>query len=395
MAAPLVKTKTPGVYRRGSRYVFSYRVEGKQRWESCRTLEEARRAKAARHTDIGRGEFEQQSRLSLEGYARDWIERYHGRGRRGFREDTRDDYRRQLDQYVFRYFPARTKLTEVSPSKVAGFVGWLCDPSKHDGRELADGTVRNVMAPLRACLATAVREGLIRSNPARDIDLPHRAALDSDEENVRPLTRDQLDMFLRVVPVRWRTFFDLLAVTGVRISEAIALEWRHVELDGSTPHVKVRQRIVRAKVGPPKSRHGRRDVPIPHSLVVELRRQRADTEWAADTDPVFPSTTGTVLMPSNVFSRSLKPAAGEAGVPWIGFHTFRHTCASMLIAEGRNIVQVSRWLGHHSPAFTLTRYAHLMDGDIGSPLELGANKVQTGPTPLDAIPRVGVLAESL
>jgi hypothetical protein len=41
MAAPLVKTKTPGIYRRGSRYVFSYRdPEGKQRWESCRTLDE-------------------------------------------------------------------------------------------------------------------------------------------------------------------------------------------------------------------------------------------------------------------------------------------------------------------------------------------------------------------
>jgi integrase len=110
---------------------------------------------------------------------------------------------------------------------------------------------------------------------------------------------------------------------------------------------------------------------------------------------VFPSTTGTVLMPSNVFSRSLKPAAGEAGVPWIGFHTFRHTCASMLIAEGRNIVQVSRWLGHDSPAFTLTRYAHLMDGDIGEPLDVGANKVQTDPTPLDAIRGLDVLAESL
>jgi hypothetical protein len=55
MAAPLEKTRTPGVFKRGSRYVFSYRVDGKQRWESCRTLEEARRAKAARQTDIGRG----------------------------------------------------------------------------------------------------------------------------------------------------------------------------------------------------------------------------------------------------------------------------------------------------------------------------------------------------
>jgi len=62
MAAPLVKTRTPGIYERRSRYVFSDRVEGKQRWVSCRTLDEARRAEAALRTDIDRGEFKERSR---------------------------------------------------------------------------------------------------------------------------------------------------------------------------------------------------------------------------------------------------------------------------------------------------------------------------------------------
>jgi integrase len=397
MAAPLVKTRTPGIFKRGSRYVFSYRLNGKQRWESCRTLEDARRAKAARQTDIGRGEFEERSRTTLREYASEWVDRYQGRGRRGFRDTTRHDYKRHLDQYAFRYFPAKTKLTEITPSALAGFVGWLCDPAKQDGRELADSTLRNILAPLRACLGTAVREGLIRSNPTRDIDLPNRPAIEDAEENVRALTREQLDTFLRVAPERWRTFFRLLAATGIRISEAIALEWRHVQLDGSSPHVKVRQRIVRGTVGPPKSKHGRRDVPIPHALALELRQRRADTEWPRDTDPVFPSTTGSVILPYNLFRRILKPTAEEAGVPWVGFHAFRHTCASMLIADGRNIVQVSRWLGHHSPSFTLSVYASLMDEGIGAPLDLtSANKVQTDPTPtnattaIDSIPQTAI-----
>ena len=65
MAAKLEKTRTPGIFKRGSRYVFSYRVSGKQRWESCRTLDEARRRKAARQTDLVRGEFEERSRITL------------------------------------------------------------------------------------------------------------------------------------------------------------------------------------------------------------------------------------------------------------------------------------------------------------------------------------------
>jgi integrase len=51
-----------------------------------------------------------------------------------------------------------------------------------------------------------------------------------------------------------------------------------------------------------------------------------------------------------------------------GFHTFRHTVASRLFEEGRNVVQVQRWLGHHSASFTLDTYVHLLDNDLGEPL---------------------------
>ena len=73
-------------------------------------------------------------------------------------------------------------------------------------------------------------------------------------------------------------------------------------------------------------------------------------------------------MQGNVFRRVLKPAREAACLGWVGFHAFRHTCASMLFAEGRNAVQVQRWLGHHSAAFTLATYVHLLDGDLGTPL---------------------------
>jgi integrase len=99
-----------------------------------------------------------------------------------------------------------------------------------------------------------------------------------------------------------------------------------------------------------------------------LRASRSAAEWHEDDDLVFPSATGTPMLPENRHRRALKPAAEEAGVPWAGFHCLRHSCASMLNADGRNIVQVSRWLGHHSPSFTLEVYAHLMDDGVGRAL---------------------------
>jgi len=234
--------------------VFSYRVDGKQRWESCRTIDEARRLKAARATDIERGEFEPRSRVTLHEYAREWVERYQGRGRRGFREGTRADYRRQIEQYICRYFPARLRLTEITPSKIAGFVAWLCDEQAQK-RLLSDATVRNIMAPLRACLTTAVREGLIRSNPARDVDLPHRPTVeDMEDDEAKAMSRDELAEMLALVPEQWHLFFWFLAATGVRISEAIALQWRHLEIDAPVPYVKVRRALVKGRMGPPKSR---------------------------------------------------------------------------------------------------------------------------------------------
>jgi integrase len=310
------------------------------------------------------------------------------------------------------------RLTEVTPSAVAGFVAWLCDdqaqgkrtaeerrkakakklgvppaslPLTDDGEppepvRLSDKTIRNTLGPLRACLASAVREGLLRSNPAREVDLPHRPGIEADGEVVRALTRKQLETFLRVAPERHRLLFEVLAATGLRISEAVALQWQHVHLDGSSPHVKVRRAIVRDTLGPPKTSYSRRDVPISEGLVVKLRTVRRDSEWPDAEHPVFPSLSGSPLQPDNLRRRSLKPAAEEAGVPWAGFHTLRHTCASLLFAEGRNAVQVQRWLGHHSAAFTLATYVHLLDDDLGAPLTLpGANRVLTAPTPLDTV----------
>jgi integrase len=242
------------------------------------------------------------------------------------------------------------------------------------------------MAPLRACLATAVREGLIRSNPAREADLPHRPSAEDSEEEIRAMSREELSALLSLIPARWQTLFWLLAATGLRISEAIALHWKHVQLDGSSPHVKVRRALVRGRLGPPKSSYGRREVPLANTLVVALRKHRHDSEWPGDGDLVFPARNGSPLIPGNLSRRVVKPAAEEANLPWVAFHAFRHTCASMLFAEGLNAVQVQRWLGHHSPSFTLATYVHLLDRDIGEPLALPnvLTQVQTDPTPSHA-----------
>ena len=196
MGARLERTRHPGIYRRGSRFVVVYRAGGKQRKESVRTLVLARQLKARRVAQVADGEFHEQTRIRLHEYAREWVGCYQGRGRRGFREGTRDEYRRLLESYALRFFSERVKLVEITPRLMAQYVGWLCDQDSVRGRKLSDSAVRNAVNPVRSCLATAVTEGLLRHNPAQGLSLPHRPTADEiEDEEVRPLSRDQLALF--------------------------------------------------------------------------------------------------------------------------------------------------------------------------------------------------------
>ena len=65
---------------------------------------------------------------------------------------------------------------------------------------------------------------------------------------------------------------------------------------------------------------------------------------------MFPSLVGTPLDADNVRRRYVQPVVQEIGAPGASFHTFRHTCASLLSREARTPLQVQRWLGHHSAA---------------------------------------------
>jgi integrase len=405
MAAKLERTSTPGVFRRHSKtcerrgrcdcpYVIVWRNRGRQATDTFRTMAEAREAKRTRESESASGQFSPLTRVTLREYALDWVERYQGNGRRGFREETRDEYRRLLNIYALKFFPPGTRLTEVGPKEIADFVGWLVkQPARRRGntrprpRTLSDKSVRNALGPLSACLATARREGLIRHNSASDAVLPHRPQIEDDEEQARPFPRiedgdetvETMELVVQLVHSDHRLLFELLAATGLRRSELLVLEGRHLMLRGERPYVKVRQRVRRRRgaglvIGPLKSKHARRDLPIPLDLA-----DRLQDAVRGPRELFFSNERGGILDPDNLAARVLRPACSEAGVEWAGFHTFRHTVASRLFAEGRNVVQVQRWLGHHSPSFTLDTYVHLLEGDLGAPLEpVRVNSGSTG-----------------
>jgi hypothetical protein len=202
--ARLEKTRWPGIYRRGDKIVYEWTdAQGKRRRGTVRTIDEARAAKAEHEQDARHGGSPEDGRQTLHEYALEWVDRYHGRGRRGFRENTRGEYRRDLNRYALAYFGERVRVAELTPRHVAKFIAWLCDDDAQAKRHhaeavarkaaglpvlrapalpLADASVRRILCPLRACLGSAVHEGLIRSNPCTGAALPARST-DFDAED--------------------------------------------------------------------------------------------------------------------------------------------------------------------------------------------------------------------
>lgn len=354
MAAGMEKTRHPGIYKRGGRYVVVWTHKGRQHKSFHRTLTEAREAQGDRRQLGGRTPT---SRASFAEYARDWLDNYGGRTSRGIGELTMRDYRRSIEGDAIRYF-RMYRLAEVEPPDVRRFVADL------EGRGLSPGSIRKKVAPLRALFATAFEDGAIRSNPTIGVRVRGQRGEHEDEGRVKALTREELGRFLAAVPAEWRPFFELLVHSGLRVSEAVGLTWRDVEF-GERPRLRVRQQVCRGERRRLKSRDSRRDVPLSPGMARRLWQRRSESEYRRDADPVFATGIGTPLMDGNVRSRVLKPAAEAAGLPWVGFHTLRHTCASLLFEGGKDVKQVAGWLGHADAGFTLRTYVHLMDDGVG------------------------------
>lgn len=298
--------------------------------------------------------------------------RYSGRTNRSIRPETLKDYVSELTNRAVPHF-GRKRLAEIEPRDLKIYATMLAE------RGLKPASIRQAIAPVRALFATALEEGLIRTNPAAGLRLAISRPEGADaEEHAKALTEPELLAVLEAVDPRWRLFVEFVAHTGMRIGEAVAIRWSDVDLGQRRVHV--RRRWYRGTFARPKSKHSVRRIPLTELMAQKLWELRKAASEPSDAALVFPNRDGGVLDPSNLSDRVLKPAVQAAGVPWAGWHTLRHTCGSMLFRHGANAKQVQHWLGHHSPAFTLAVYVHLLPEDAADPTFLDALTCARGDT---------------
>ena len=166
---------------------------------------------------------------------------------------------------------------------------------------------------------------------------------------------------------RMATFFRLMAFTGLRRGEGIALTWENVNLELGTVFVAVT--VAKVKGGliqkRPKTPRAVRTVDLDKKTVQALKEHRAQQIASGVSDGnsglVFPNSSGEWMSPSTM-DRDLKQIASRVGANGLTFHDFRHFHGTMLLQQGHNVVVVSQRLGHKDPSITLKIYGHVLSG---------------------------------
>jgi integrase len=314
------------------------------------------------------------SALTVRRFAEKWLEEIKTSG---LRRSTVNSYAGNLAHHILPIL-GDLPLADVTYSRVKD---WLRDRAESTYRRAPEGlehryskdAIRIMAATLRALLEEAVREELIEENPVH-----HAGRLYSAAKRLRddpdPFTLEELHRIEGACLDRWPQWYGFLlfqARTGARVGEAIALQWRDIDLSRAQAQIR-RTMPIHRELGEPKTQASRRSVDLSPELVAALSRQeasqRAKSFKAGKDMPswVFASPEGNAPDYS-AFRRAFSRMQRRAGLRERRPHDLRHSYASLSLAAGKPLTYVSAQLGHRSPQITLQIYARWVPGtDAGA-----------------------------
>lgn len=291
-----------------------------------------------------------------------WLKGHH-RASKG----TRDGYRAAGERRLKPFF-GPMRLSAIDVQTVRNFAAAMVELV--EAGELAPKTVNNTLTCLSTCLKDAVALHKIPSNPCEHIAHLPESHIERDW-----LRRSEIPLYLEGCSVLYRPVAELLIATGMRISEALGLQWDDVDFDrrvirvyrqrtaGGDDHTKSRrfrsvsvgERLLRVL----RDHYARQselyacDLTHHNVFVMPVRVRRHDHgRWRS-------STAGEPMDRTTVSRDWHKHALEDAGLRDMPLHSLRHTAAASWLLAGQPLIYVQRQLGHSSITITERYYGHL------------------------------------
>lgn len=322
---------------------------------------------------LEKGKPAQDSPKTVSAWVNEWVEEYllidSNR-----KLSTRQNYARLAKNHLMPEPFGSIQLRKLRPLDI--------EKLKHSLSEkgLSDSTVKAVYEVLNLALNAARRNGYLAENPITvgEVKRPKVA-----RKEQRFLEAHEVEEVLSNVSSEYSAnALRLIALTGLRKGEALALDWWHVDFKRNV--LRVRWTLSRLDGGltrtPPKSHNSSRDLDMSPQVVALLKQQRklqqAQKELAGDrwneseNKYVFTTPFGAPIEPRNLL-RSVKLAVEKTSIApeGVGVHTLRHSAASNMLNANVPMSVVSRILGHDDIQTTVNTYGHLMAGSTRDALE--------------------------
>lgn len=231
---------------------------------------------------------------------------------------------------------------------------------------LSARSVQQVHRTVRAAFRQAVRSEYLFRDPTYGVTLPR-----AQEREKTILTPDQVRILFSATEDHYLyPLWVILVTTGIRVGEALGLQWRDLNLDTATMMIRRQaqpQRGLGMVLSEPKTAESRRVVPLPPGTLIALRKQQVSRREQFDVlglpwhegSQVFATVDNRLIHTSSV-NKSFHRAVSKAGLPDCHPHELRHTLSSFIQSRGRTERETQELLGHASASTTRNIYTHVM-----------------------------------
>jgi integrase len=266
---------------------------------------------------------------------------------------TARTYAGLYDLHISPYL-GQLKLAELTPGVIAR---WQAERiAAGAGRS----SIHKTLTLLGGILQRAMELGRISRNPARLVRKVKRPA----KKEVRPLAPATVEALRAVAAPRDAALISVLAYSGLRPQEALALRWSDVR----ERTILVERAVSLGEENDTKT-SAHRTVRLPAPLREDLLAWRMRSGRPRDGASVFPGPEGRQWSKTtydNWRGRNFDRVLERAGVDHTTPYALRHSFASLLLHEGRSVIYVARQLGHDA-GLTLSTYGHVIDELDGAP----------------------------
>lgn len=320
-----------------------YDLDGRQRGRAFPALREARQYEAK--VRINPDAEPRSGSMTLSDYAVQWL------ARPNLRVNTVKLYRSHLDRRILPVLGQR-RLNQIRRGDVQRLVTGMARSGDY-----SPATTRTTYAVVRACLADAVRDGLIPASPCREISQPEKAQRDA-----RPLTPEQVQAIIAGLPPRYQVAGWVAIGTGMRVSEVLGLTVDRITWLPKAS-IRVDRQLQDGQLVALKTGSSRRTIPLDKFIARKVSEHLA--RWPSDGLLITSKVGKPVRL--TVFEGLFREAVRQAGLQGVVYHDFRKTYGSLLVRAGFDVLVVAARLGHSDPSLTLSTYAGLWpeDDDLG------------------------------